>query len=94
MAPDQTIQLVSDSLISTIRLWILLTRILTKLQILLESQFVRGGARPQRVDGERGKSGLILTERIRERMTGTALRDGRSTNWSDIEEHILTTELE
>jgi hypothetical protein len=38
--------------------------------------------------------GIILTERIHERMTETALQDGRSINWSAIEEHMLTAELE
>ncbi len=38
--------------------------------------------------------GIIVTERIRERMTEAAKQEGRSTEWSDIEEHVLSTELD
>jgi 3-oxoacyl-[acyl-carrier protein] reductase len=38
--------------------------------------------------------GIIVTERIRQRMTEAAAKEGRSTNWNDIEHHVLTTELD
>jgi NAD(P)-dependent dehydrogenase (short-subunit alcohol dehydrogenase family) len=38
--------------------------------------------------------GIIVTERIRQRMTEAAAKEGRSTNWDDIEQHVLTTELD
>lgn len=38
--------------------------------------------------------GIIVTDRIQERMTEAAGHDGRSTNWDDIENHVLTTELD
>lgn len=38
--------------------------------------------------------GIIVTERIRQRMTEAAAKEGRSTNWNDIEQHVLTTELD
>ena len=38
--------------------------------------------------------GIVATDRIRERMTEAAAADGRSTVWKDIEQHVLTTELD
>lgn len=38
--------------------------------------------------------GIIVTDRIRRRMTEAAAREGRSTDWPDIETHVLTTELD
>lgn len=38
--------------------------------------------------------GIIVKERIRQRMTEAAAKEGRSTNWNDIEQHVLTTELD
>jgi len=37
--------------------------------------------------------GIIVTERIRERMTEAAQQAGRSTDWHDIEQYVLNTEL-
>lgn len=37
--------------------------------------------------------GIIVTDRIRERMTEAAEKEGRSTEWSDIEQYVLTNEL-
>jgi len=37
--------------------------------------------------------GIIVTERIRQYMTEAAAK-GRSTDWNEIEQHILTTELD
>lgn len=34
--------------------------------------------------------GIIVTERIRERMTEAAKKEGRSIDWNDIEQYILT----
>ncbi|MBD2102826.1 SDR family NAD(P)-dependent oxidoreductase [Leptolyngbya sp. FACHB-261] len=38
--------------------------------------------------------GIIVTEQIRQRMTEAAAREGRSTEWEEIERHVLTTELD
>lgn len=38
--------------------------------------------------------GIIITERIRERMIEAAAKEGRSTDWHEIEQHVLTTELD
>lgn len=38
--------------------------------------------------------GIILTDRIRQRMTAAAQQEGRSTEWTDIEQYILTHELD
>lgn len=38
--------------------------------------------------------GIIITERIRQRMTEAAQKENRSTDWGDIEQHVLTTELD
>ena len=38
--------------------------------------------------------GIIVTETIRQRMTEAAQKEGRSTDWDDIERHVLATELD
>lgn len=38
--------------------------------------------------------GIIVTDRIRQRMTEAAQQQGRSTNWNDIEQYVLTHELD
>lgn len=38
--------------------------------------------------------GIIVTDRIRERMTEAAQQEGRSTEWSEIEQYVLTHELD
>lgn len=38
--------------------------------------------------------GIIVTETIRQRMTEAAQKEGRSTEWEEIEKHVLTTELD
>jgi NAD(P)-dependent dehydrogenase (short-subunit alcohol dehydrogenase family) len=37
--------------------------------------------------------GIIVTQTIRQRMTEAAQKEGRSTDWDDIERHVLETEL-
>lgn len=37
--------------------------------------------------------GIIATERIRQRMTEAAAKEGRSTKWDDIEQYVLINEL-
>ncbi len=39
-------------------------------------------------------SGIIVAEQARQRMTEAAAKEGRSTDWSEIEQHVLTTELD
>ncbi|MBD2090652.1 SDR family oxidoreductase [Microcoleus sp. FACHB-1515] len=38
--------------------------------------------------------GIIVTDRIRQRMTEAAQQEGRSTEWSEIEQYVLTHELD
>jgi len=38
--------------------------------------------------------GIIVTDRIRDRMTEAAAAEGRTTEWDDIERHVLETELD
>lgn len=38
--------------------------------------------------------GIIVTDRIRDRMTQAAAAEGRDTDWPAIEDHVLTTELD
>ncbi|GAP98016.1 SDR family NAD(P)-dependent oxidoreductase [Leptolyngbya sp. NIES-2104] len=38
--------------------------------------------------------GIIVTEQIRQRLTEAAEKEGRTTEWSAIEQHVLTTELD
>lgn len=38
--------------------------------------------------------GIIVTDRIRQRMTLSAQQEGRSTEWTDIEQYVLTHELD
>jgi 3-oxoacyl-[acyl-carrier protein] reductase len=38
--------------------------------------------------------GIIVTDRIRQRMTEAAQQEGRSTDWKDIEQYVLTHELD
>lgn len=38
--------------------------------------------------------GIIVTDRIRQRMTEAAQKDGRSTDWDKIEEYVLKNELD
>jgi 3-oxoacyl-[acyl-carrier protein] reductase len=37
--------------------------------------------------------GIIVTDRIRQRMTEAAAQEGRSTQWEEIEQYVLTNEL-
>lgn len=55
----------------------------------LSKQFDRTGVNVNVVS-----PGIIVTERIRQRMTEAAAKAGRSTDWHDIEHHVLTTELD
>lgn len=38
--------------------------------------------------------GIIVTDTIRKRLTGAAEKDGRSTEWGDVEEWVLRNELD
>ncbi|NJO80218.1 MAG: SDR family NAD(P)-dependent oxidoreductase [Cyanobacteria bacterium RM1_2_2] len=38
--------------------------------------------------------GIIVTDRIKQRMTEAAAKEGRSTQWEEIEQYVLTNELD
>lgn len=38
--------------------------------------------------------GIIVTDRIKQRMTEAAAKEGRSTQWKEIEQYVLTNELD